>query len=578
MAGGKETPRQKMIGMMYLVLTALLALNVSKEIINAFVKLNDKLEDGQHIVDAKTGEAMDKFEQGMIMKQTQASTKPWKDKADKIHKFSYDAQIFILNETNDLLKAVDGAEVKYLKDSTVKGPDGKPWKYFGSLMAVQGKDKFDEGTHLFVGGDPVRPNKRGVDLRTALEKVRDNICSTMADYTEGKKAYKFDLTTAKGYDPTDKKTFAKLDAAVKNCNPADQQKIKQVYRTLSYPMVIKEYGEEMSWQAGMFDHAPSVAACAMFTTLRGDIKTAEAMALEHLTTKLEQPLIKINKIEPIPFARTGYLNTGDTMDLRVMIAAYDSTDIPLIRYDMGAGEQEIKGAIKIKADSQGEKEIKGTIGVKQKGEIVWKPWSFRYEVGQPMGVISAEDLKVLYVAYPNTIAASASGYPQEKVTLSSPGCSQKKEGKNYIVTPPATMSGKKVTLSVSAAGKQLGKNEFIVRALPSPNVYFGAITSTSSGAKKQELLQAIGVGRLVARYDPSIPLTKVSFSVSSFTVEVTIKGNSKALNSASGALTGEQMNLLKQVGPGGSFVIKSIICKSNSGKQFNVGAIACSIK
>jgi hypothetical protein len=44
MGGGKETPRQKMVGLMYLVLMALLAMNVSKEIINAFVTLNNKLE------------------------------------------------------------------------------------------------------------------------------------------------------------------------------------------------------------------------------------------------------------------------------------------------------------------------------------------------------------------------------------------------------------------------------------------------------------------------------------------------------------------------------------------------------
>ncbi len=37
MGHGKETPRQKMIGMMYLVLTALLALNVSKDVLDAFV-------------------------------------------------------------------------------------------------------------------------------------------------------------------------------------------------------------------------------------------------------------------------------------------------------------------------------------------------------------------------------------------------------------------------------------------------------------------------------------------------------------------------------------------------------------
>ena len=43
MAGGKETPRQKMIGMMYLVLTALLALNVSKEILQGFVMVDESI-------------------------------------------------------------------------------------------------------------------------------------------------------------------------------------------------------------------------------------------------------------------------------------------------------------------------------------------------------------------------------------------------------------------------------------------------------------------------------------------------------------------------------------------------------
>ena len=43
MAGGKETPRQKMIGMMYLVLMTLLALNVSKEIVNAFITQDEQL-------------------------------------------------------------------------------------------------------------------------------------------------------------------------------------------------------------------------------------------------------------------------------------------------------------------------------------------------------------------------------------------------------------------------------------------------------------------------------------------------------------------------------------------------------
>ena len=53
MSGGKETPRQKMIGMMYLVLTALLALNVSKQIIAAFVTINDKIDYSAEIINQK---------------------------------------------------------------------------------------------------------------------------------------------------------------------------------------------------------------------------------------------------------------------------------------------------------------------------------------------------------------------------------------------------------------------------------------------------------------------------------------------------------------------------------------------
>jgi len=61
MAGGNLTPRQKMINMMYLVLTALLALNVSKDILNAFIIVNDSLEKTGMIIDKKNQIAINQF-------------------------------------------------------------------------------------------------------------------------------------------------------------------------------------------------------------------------------------------------------------------------------------------------------------------------------------------------------------------------------------------------------------------------------------------------------------------------------------------------------------------------------------
>ena len=53
MAGGKETPRQKMIGMMYLVLTALLAMNISKDVLNAFIQINKGLGKTSEVLQTK---------------------------------------------------------------------------------------------------------------------------------------------------------------------------------------------------------------------------------------------------------------------------------------------------------------------------------------------------------------------------------------------------------------------------------------------------------------------------------------------------------------------------------------------
>ena len=65
MAGGKLSPRQRMIGMMYLVLTALLALNVSKEIINAFVTVNDSLETSNTNTTARNTRIYSDFEKAL---------------------------------------------------------------------------------------------------------------------------------------------------------------------------------------------------------------------------------------------------------------------------------------------------------------------------------------------------------------------------------------------------------------------------------------------------------------------------------------------------------------------------------
>src|SRR5690606_21353320 len=79
MAGGKETPRQKMIGIMYLVLMAMLALNVSDTILNAFSTLNNSLVTSTEYVSQSLDQAVNAFEQTKL-KENPERAKPILDK------------------------------------------------------------------------------------------------------------------------------------------------------------------------------------------------------------------------------------------------------------------------------------------------------------------------------------------------------------------------------------------------------------------------------------------------------------------------------------------------------------------
>ena len=93
MAGGKETPRQKMIGMMYLVLTALLALNISKEVLNGFVKVENSLLTTQGTLSGKVNETNTELE--VKYAQNQEKVKPFRDQATQVNKSSNDLIAYI---------------------------------------------------------------------------------------------------------------------------------------------------------------------------------------------------------------------------------------------------------------------------------------------------------------------------------------------------------------------------------------------------------------------------------------------------------------------------------------------------
>ncbi len=555
MAGGKETPRQKMIGMMYLVLTALLALNVSKSILNAFVTINDKIDASEQIVSNTNSGIYGEFDKKRAaLKATKGDMgilNYWEAKALTVKERTTQLVGFMLGESNDLISSVEG------KDWVKEKDDNGNILELNSLMEINAMDNYDKSTELFVGGNPKKPNARGAAILDSIHKFRDQIAGLMGTYQEGSKKWSF-VSPEKIED---------LSTALLTANPKDTAKIAKFYKSTTMPETIEvvDGGDKvkMPWVSVLFDHAPVVAAAAMFTSIKLDVKNAESVAAEYMLSKVDAPTFNFNKIEPLAFASTGYINQGDSLNLNVMIAAYDSNEVSKIRYGvdgdtMPANMKEVSGGITLRG-GPGVHKVKGTIGVKERGEISWKPWEFSYEVGAPTGAVSLPEMNMLYRGYQNKVTGAASGYNSYSLSMTNGSIS--KSGQFWIAKPG---SGRESAITITGISgdkrASLGTFKYRVSALPPPDVQLGNIKSGDAISKGQ----IAGATKFFAKYGPEIPLD-VTFSVVSW--ELRVSGAPRPIKGSGSSFTGAGRSLLKQAPKGGIVQVNTVVKGPDGGSR-----------
>ncbi len=160
MAGGKETPRQKMIGMMYLVLTALLAMNISKDVLNAFIQINKGLTKTNSIVEEKSRRTID----GINASTEGAKAVPFQQKVAEVDKWATELMAYIEemkgrvmassdkgNETGEgfeeFMKEEGGRKIAIMPDE--KNADGK--------LIITKPDENQNNTSLLIGHEPATP-------------------------------------------------------------------------------------------------------------------------------------------------------------------------------------------------------------------------------------------------------------------------------------------------------------------------------------------------------------------------------------------------------------------------------------
>lgn len=565
MAGGKETPRQKMIGMMYLVLTALLALNVSKEIINAFVKLDQKLMESNSLLINQSDEIMMEFENALLVKTNKITVKPVYEKAIKVREMTYEIDKFInIDCKNELIKSVESQDWVTEDKKNLRFKTRNP-------MEIETKDDYDAATRLFGGEKGTDGYEKGAEIRNKIHQYRDELLAFISESKIDNKKYKFDPSKI---DQTDSNSISiSLEKELKrNTHKDDREKIRAIYKILTLPENLTDSEETVSWQLGTFDHAPVVAASAMFTAISNDIRNAEMKALELLRSKITPEFIKVNKVEILASARTNYINMGDSLSLNVMVAAYDTTDIPLIKYGIDEeGEDESKwkearGKINLDGLQSGNHQVRGVMGIKEKGILKWKPWTFNYEVGKPTAAIENTEMNILYALYENKMKITASGYSQDRISVSATsGVKVTRQGENYILEPSMTLNGSEVSISVTGKSedgktKSLGSYKYKVRRLPAPTLYVNRTVVEKGKISKSDLLSAT----ITASYGSEIPI-KANFKVEGFTFGVDLRGTTRDFVSSSNAVVSSQAAIIRPMAVGQYITLKDVKLRGPGG-------------
>lgn len=416
MALPKE-PRQKMINLMYLVLTALLALNVSSEILHAFKTVKSSLENSSDLASGKTTQLFASFKAKMEKPETKEKATIWFEKASEAQKLAADAFKYVEDLKMELM--VEAGYEKAKDTSNGRNPIFK-------------EDNLEAATRLFVEEAPIGKGK-GKDLFKKLENFRKGLLA--------------------------------IDTAVN----------EELSRTLPIDLTIpktQSAGNAGSWEAAYFRMTPTIAALTILSKFQNDIRNAEAQVVELCHKKIGEVELVYDQFKVIANANASYVMPGEEMLINAGIGAFSSAAKPNVTVNGAATQSLPDGSYEYKFKAEGSagsysKKVR-IVYVKPDGTSAVEEKEIKYTVGQPAGLtVSTDATRVFYAGgIENPISVTGAG-GAERITLQVEGVGITKTDKGrgqYTVqcTQPGT------AIVRASDGKSTQEFKIPIKRVPSP--------------------------------------------------------------------------------------------------------------
>ena len=299
--------RQKMINMMYLVLTALLALNVSKEVLNSFFEVNKGIERTTTNFTLKNGDTYAEFDNAVL--NNPEKYKAVRDKAYSLKKQA-DAIVDSLQRMKyDLVLAVD-KKVYLGSDKDFRDEEGEIIKEKAKTVnwnklnnedknkAVgfsNGKDNREQSGRLFYyeKSAAIGNEQSATTRKKEMESLRDLLLT----FSEGND--RLQTSIVKNFDFSDRKL--------------DNGK-----------------GKSVNWEYYNFHDMPAVSALTLLSKMQSDIRNAEANVIDYLKKDIDAKSLKFGDAEGVAIPQSNFIIQGDSFRSTIFIAAKQEGQEPEI--------------------------------------------------------------------------------------------------------------------------------------------------------------------------------------------------------------------------------------------------------
>ncbi|HMT34629.1 MAG: gliding motility protein GldM [Bacteroidetes bacterium] len=532
-----KEPRQLMINLMYLVLTALLAMNVSSEILNAFKIVDKSLVISSRNIDSTNSFSLRKYDERMNDPEIQENPK-------KLKKMT-DFRPYILKATEKSKEM--SALLETYKQLIITRAGGINPK----TGLLDRPEDLDAATAIMIEAE-----KKGPEMKSKLEQYIKDIAALVPV----------------GGD------------SIESIRDRNEELEKQF--PINFDIIESEENKTNDWSYGNFHMVPAIGAITILDKYINDVKSSESMVIDRLwqaaTGEKRDKKIPLPDYALLISSPNSYLLPGEKYSAKIMLGAYNKTANALTIRVNGGGIAVKEGVAEYTtiANGKGEQKItvSGSFTDPNTNETKTFTETATYYVGEAQASISLDKMNVFYIGVDNPVTFSASGIPAGSLSYSSEGCTlTKAEGINKFVVKTTGAPGSKAKITLTGklgdgTTKAFGTYEYRVKRIPDP---YPLCANSKGGPVCANALKAqIAIFAKLDGFD-----FDAKFEVVGFTMFYQPKrGDPKEAASRNMYLSGpnagaDVKDIMETLKPGDRLFIENIKAKGPDGTTRSIGSL-----